>query len=204
MKLPLACEAEYHESFVSKEESQVIFDWICDSHDMSDPGQVLMADGSTREMRPWKMMFVDPLLVDPKLFPDYHGRRREWPSVLVNLRNSIERYTGQKFEVCVCLYYPDGQESMGFHYDPPAFGRTNLLPSINLGASREFQLRRKSNHSELHSIELQDGSLIIMGEGCQEEYEHAVPPMPQCTGARINLTFRPFDWPVGTKRGRGE
>lgn len=199
MKLPVACEVSYHEAFISVQESAAIFDWICQHCDMSDPGYVQMADGSQQPMRPWKMMFVDEPLVNTNLFHAVHGRRLAYPPVLTGLRNKIEQRLGIQFSVCVALYYPDGEEYMGFHYDPPAFGPTDIIASMNLGSARAFQLRRKSDHSELHTIELQDGSLVIMGEGCQEEYEHAVPAMAEC-GPRINLTFRPFNWPEGMGR----
>ena len=83
---------------------------------------------------------------------------------------------------------------MAYHSDPSAYGNTDCIASVSLGAEREFLLRDQENPDETYSYLLENGSLIIMGEHCQEHYEHAVPPDPTCHAPRINLTFRKFGW----------
>lgn len=192
MRERLACEIQHLERFVSEHESLAFQQWIYDNYDLTDFEEVHFATGQTYLIQPWKMMFVDTRLTDFNIFPKEHGRRAPFPPLLEKIRDRVTQHIGLQFDVCVCLYYPNGQEHMGFHYDPPAFGSTNIIPSISLGTTREFQLRRKSDHTELHRFQLNDGSLFVMGEGCQDEYEHAVPAMPECTQPRFNLTFRPF------------
>ncbi|MBY4678826.1 alpha-ketoglutarate-dependent dioxygenase AlkB [Marinobacterium arenosum] len=65
---------------------------------------------------------------------------------------------------------------------------------------REFRFRNRLDHSDQYSLELADGSLLIMGKGCQEVYEHAVPIDHKYLNPRINLSFRQFRWPSGLKR----
>ncbi len=192
MQQPLACEVQHLEHFVSAQESLAFQQWIKKSYDLTDFEEVHLAAGQTYLIQPWKMMFVDTRLTDFNIFPKEHGRRVLFPPLLEKIRNRVNQHIGLQFDVCVCLYYPNGKEYMDFHYDPPAFGSTDVIPSISLGITREFQLRRTSDHTELHRFQLNDGSLFVMGEGCQDEYEHAVPAMPDCSQPRFNLTFRIF------------
>ena len=83
---------------------------------------------------------------------------------------------------------------MEFHSDPSAYGPTDCIASLSLGADRDFSFRSVENHSDIHTIALASGSLLIMGEHCQDRYEHAVPRCPGCTEPRLNITFRKFGW----------
>ncbi|TMN89927.1 alpha-ketoglutarate-dependent dioxygenase AlkB, partial [Pseudoalteromonas sp. S558] len=68
--------------------------------------------------------------------------------------------------------------------------------SISLGAEREFLIRSQSNIQEQHSLTLEDGSLLIMGKGFQDNYQHALASAPKATRPRFNISFRQFAWPV--------
>lgn len=108
----------------------------------------------------------------------------------MELRRKIESLTGRIFGACVCIYYRDGTKGVDFHRDLPAFGDTSVIPSVSLGAERTFVLRNVSDHSDRFVLKPAHGSLIVMGEGCQQRYEHAVLHDETVTRARINLTFR--------------
>ncbi|OHU90579.1 MULTISPECIES: alpha-ketoglutarate-dependent dioxygenase AlkB [Pseudoalteromonas] len=195
MKLALSRDAHYYSQFMSPQQSQAIFDWITSNFDLSEPEKVTMPDGHEVSIWPWKMIFVEPTLVDPAVFPKHHGRRVPWPPILAELQQQIAKRTGVEFSVGVCLYYPDGEEALGFHCDLPAFGPTDVIASISLGAEREFLIREQQNPDEQHSITLEDGSLLVMGKGFQDEYEHAVAKGDKQTGPRFNISFRQFRWP---------
>jgi len=198
--LPLECPTRYYPDFLAPHDSAELFEWIRMESGVPDAREITLADGSTFVQETGKLMFVDPVLTDHDVFSAAHGRRIAWPPVVVPLRDRIEKLTGMEFSVCVCIYYPDGKASAGFHFDPPAFGPTTVIPSISLGAKRKFQIRRQEDHSDEYGIELADGSLLIMGEGFQNLYEHSVPVAEECWTPRINLTFRPFEWPTGFQR----
>lgn len=200
MKFPPDCHLEYFENFVSPKESTEIFDWIITHCPNLESYDRVMADGSTLHLDTGDWRFVDEELMDPALFFEYHGRRMLIPSVILPLRDRIERHFAREFSVCVCVYYRDGSKGVGFHSDPPAFGPTSLLPSISLGEKRRFLLRSQKTPSEQYEFELAHGSLFVMGEGCQENYEHSLPLSPESRNPRINLTFRPFTWPKGFQR----
>ncbi|EDM67133.1 DNA repair system specific for alkylated DNA [Moritella sp. PE36] len=198
MQLPINCNTQYIENFISKEDSSAIFDWIYTHVEGLDYENIEMADGSEFRLSVGKCMFVDEPLTNAVLLENIHGRRQHWPDVLLPVKQKIEQFTGLIFSVCVCIYYRDGNESVAFHYDPPAFGPTNVIPSLSLGQPREFIFRNKQDHSDQYSLTLGNGSLVIMGEGCQEKYEHALPVAKHHDFSRINLTFRQFNWPNST------
>ena len=55
---------------------------------------------------------------------------------------------------------------------------------------RKFQLKDISS-SEIQTIDLNDGDIIIMKPGCQQKYLHQISKgRKDQTGIRYNLTFR--------------
>ena len=103
------------------------------------------------------------------------------------------RETGRRvtFNVCLLNYYQDGSQAIGWHSDREEIGRTTPIASISLGAVRSFCVRSKHDGMrDRAKIELQDGSLVVMENICQEEYLHCVPRQSDVTEGRINLTFR--------------
>lgn len=193
LDLPLNCQAQYIEHFISKSESTAIFNWLISHCPWRDGDNITMGDGSTCRLCTGKYMFVDRALTDPQVFSIHHGRRMPWPPAIMVLKQKVEQFTGVTFNVCVCIYYRDGSEGVGFHYDAPAFGPTSILPSISLGRSREFVFRSRQNNSGQYHLMLGDGSMVVMGAGCQEHYEHSLPEVENHPYPRINLTFRQFD-----------
>lgn len=79
-----------------------------------------------------------------------------------------------------------------YHTDPPAYGDTSVIASLSLGEARRFSLRSQSDPDEVHDVELLSGSLVIMGAGCQEQYEHALRVEVSRRNPRFNVTFRMF------------
>lgn len=191
MKLPLNCEAEYCSNFLEKSDANALF------FELNDVIKKIKyipqtEDGNTYEVNFGKVMFLDQNLLDENRFPEQHwGPTRGWTNKLKTLKEKIENFTNRKFEVCVLIYYPDGNSGVGFHSDYVAFGDTSIIPSISLGEEREFKFREKESGVETSQL-LENGSLIIMGKHCQDRYEHSLPINPKYKEARINLTFRKY------------
>lgn len=201
MKLPLDCDVEFHEEFLSPAESAGVFDWIIANCPELKGGAIKMADGTLHEINSLPLLFVDRELTDFSVFAEYHGRRVEWPEVVKPVRDRVEALTGVEFPVCLCVYYPDGEASMAFHSDlATSYGPVNLIPAVSLGEQRAYLFRKMNDHSEVFRRELPNGSLLIMGEGCQEIYQHCVPADSSRPNPRISLTFRLFTWPEGHER----
>ncbi len=86
---------------------------------------------------------------------------------MYTIKERVENVVGHQFQTCVCVYYPDGNSGVDYHSDSVAYGDTNVIASVSLGQERLFNLREKATQKE-HELLLHQGSLLIMGEGCQE------------------------------------
>lgn len=182
--LPIDCDAYYQANFLSLQQCEFIYSTI------KDMG---IAEFKVVPSARWgKLMLMDDALFDKGLLPEAAwGKTSKWLAGLDELAAKLSKLLNWSFHTCVCIYYPDGNEGVDFHSDHPAFGDTSVIASLSIGAERIFQLRNKAT-GEVFSKKLEEGSLIVMGHGCQEKYEHALPLAPNCTEPRLNLTFRRF------------
>ena len=73
-----------------------------------------------------------------------------------------------------------------------AYGPTDEIASLSLGAERAFAFRSVSNAHDEHRLTLHNGSLLYMGENCQERYQHSLLRCENGQAPRINLTFRKY------------
>lgn len=88
--------------------------------------------------------------------------------------------------------YRDGHDSMGLHADDEReLGADPIVATLSLGATRRFVVkpRRKAPGSGT-TLELEHGSLVVMGGTCQQHYVHGVPRQMDVRHERISLTFR--------------
>ena len=87
--------------------------------------------------------------------------------------------------------YRTGQDSVGWHSDDePELGTNPVIASVSLGATRNFQFKHKTNPDLKLSIELTNGSLLLMRGATQHFWKHQIPKTTKVLGPRINLTFR--------------
>lgn len=79
---------------------------------------------------------------------------------------------------------------MGFHAD----AREDLVPGtgvviLSLGSPRSLVFRRKAAREQVVDYRLAPGSLVLMPDAIQDEWQHAIPREPGA-GPRISVTFR--------------
>jgi alkylated DNA repair dioxygenase AlkB len=113
-----------------------------------------------------------------------------WTATLIEIKRQIESVSGEKFNSVLINLYRDGQDSNGWHADDePELGEAPVIASLSLGATRDFDLRLKQDHTTKARLALQHGSLLIMRGSTQQYWQHQIPKRSQ-VGARVNLTFR--------------
>ncbi|MEM7373858.1 MAG: alpha-ketoglutarate-dependent dioxygenase AlkB [Bacteroidota bacterium] len=192
LRLALTCEVSYYEDFLSAEEAHKLFQELTQDERIFQ----LRLKGFNDIWETFnfgKIIFLDQDLYEGNKFPEpIWGPTAVWPDKLREVKERVELLTGISFGVGVCIYYPDGASGVDFHSDSSAYGDTSVLPSLSLGEEREFCLKEKKTQ-KVTGITLQHGSLIIMGNGCQDLYEHALPVNPIYQQSRINVTFRQYD-----------
>ena len=115
-----------------------------------------------------------------------------WHPAVLELRDQLKAETGVEFNAVLLNLYRNGQDSMGWHSDDePELGDNPVIASISLGAKRRFLFKNtdKSN-PEKSELLLNSGSLLWMGRGVQQNWQHSLPKTKVCHQPRVNLTFR--------------
>ena len=116
-----------------------------------------------------------------------------WTHTLQTIKTHLENYTGEQFNSCLLNIYHNGSESMGWHSDDEAMMKKHApIASISLGAQRTFVFQHKIS-KEKQSIELENGSLLLMKDATQDYWKHHLPIRKRIKTPRINSTFRQFD-----------
>jgi alkylated DNA repair dioxygenase AlkB len=115
-----------------------------------------------------------------------------WTVTLLQLKDWIENKAQCIFNSVLLNYYRNGKDSVAWHSDDePELGKNPTIASLSLGVSRKFEIRSRLQPN-INKIEilLNNGDLLIMRGGTQENYQHQIPKMHKVTESRINLTFR--------------
>jgi alkylated DNA repair dioxygenase AlkB len=116
---------------------------------------------------------------------------KPWNPLLMELKNEVEHYTKIEFNSVLLNYYRNGADSMGWHSDDEnELGEMPFICSLSFGSERKFQIRTKFDKKIYQSLLLGNGSLLMMQNDFQQNYQHQVPKTTKKIGERINLTFR--------------
>lgn len=112
-----------------------------------------------------------------------------WRPILLEIKAQVEELTKDSYQGVLLNYYPDGLTGIGWHADD----ERDLVPdtaivSVSFGATRRFDLRHFDG--EKFSINLEDGSILIMAGELQQYWKHQIPVQRKIKQPRINLTFR--------------
>lgn len=116
-----------------------------------------------------------------------------WNSVLLELKEIVEQYTGESFNSCLLNLYHDGDEGMAWHSDGESdLKRNGAIASLSFGAERRFAFKHKVTNEKVELF-LAHGSLLVMKDTTQTYWLHRLPPSKKIITARINLTFRQIE-----------
>lgn len=152
-----------------------------------------------REMNMYGRKVLQPRLTawygDPDRPYVYSGIKNiplPWTDLLREIKRRIEDCTEQSFNSVLLNYYRDNNDSMGFHSDDEnELGPDPAIASLSLGDQRTFLFKHKlRKESDLVSIPLPSGSVLLMKGATQRNYQHAINRERRPCGPRINLTFR--------------
>ena len=113
-----------------------------------------------------------------------------WTPTLDAIRRTITATCGLEFNSVLLNYYRDGRDSVSWHSDDePELGPDPSIASLSFGATRRFELKHRLSNERV-KMQLEDGSLLLMGTGLQRYWQHQLPKDPRITIPRLNLTFR--------------
>ncbi len=130
---------------------------------------------------------------DPEAAYRYSGLEMipiPWTLELLSLKKRIEQLTGAAFNSVLANWYRDGQDSMGWHSDDePELGVQPTIASVTLGQVRDFDFKHKHT-GQKYRIALENGSLLLMAQETQKNWQHGIAKRTRPLNGRINLTFR--------------
>jgi len=113
-----------------------------------------------------------------------------WTKELLELKEIIEKKTGETFNSCLLNLYHNGEEGMAWHSDGEKDLKKNgAIGSLSFGAVRKFSFKHKTTKQTV-SVVLEKGSLLVMKGQTQTNWLHRLPPTKKVKSPRINLTFR--------------
>jgi alkylated DNA repair dioxygenase AlkB len=113
-----------------------------------------------------------------------------WTKELLEMKARVETAADTSFNSVLINLYRDEKDSMGWHSDDEReLGQNPVIASLSFGGVREFQFKHKTKDLR-QSIELTNGSLLIMAGETQHHWRHRIPKTKKAIPARMNLTFR--------------
>lgn len=113
-----------------------------------------------------------------------------WSALLLEVKNSIEYFSGERYNSCLLNLYNTGDEGMTYHSDSEQELKKNgAIASVSFGAERKFSFKHKVTKERI-DIWLSHGSLLLMKGTTQQNWLHRLPPTKKVNLPRINLTFR--------------
>ena len=116
-----------------------------------------------------------------------------WTTELRELKEIIEKETGETFNSCLLNLYHNGSEGMAWHSDGEKDLKENgAIASMSFGAERKFAFKSKTTKKTV-SLRLEHASLLVMKGECQKNWLHRLPPTKKPFGLRVNLTFRTIE-----------
>jgi alkylated DNA repair dioxygenase AlkB len=114
----------------------------------------------------------------------------KWTKELLELKQLVEKKTGDSFNSCLLNLYHNGDEGMAWHRDDEkTLGENSAIASFSFGAERKFSFRHRQT-KETISMMLEHGSLLVMKGATQTHWLHCLPKSKRITTPRVNLTFR--------------
>lgn len=121
-----------------------------------------------------------------------------FPPELQQVLDQLYILTKVKYNIALGNRYLKATDRISFHSDNEEFGNTQSIASLSLGVTRLFTFMSK-NIGEKITLNLEHGSLLFMGENCQENYTHGmmkekIETHPLFDKTRINITFRVWNY----------
>lgn len=198
----------YDKSFINKDLADKYFTQFNDSFDFK-----YNTYNNTKLQRQTCAFINKELMKNKDKIPKIWGENitvQEFTPELLEIKHQIENkvkeLTGQEwnYNVILCNKYTKNKDVIRFHSDKEEQGITKSIASISLGIRRSFIYKSKLTDEEL-TLVLDHGSLIFMGENCQENYLHGMmredttkintgEDISNYDNTRLNLTFRVFEY----------
>ena len=192
-------KSKYSEDFLTQERANDLFSYL-----NSLKGWKKNEYKGYKLARETIVFAIDEIVENPDKFmiPDIWGKDvvvMPFPEEIKELLNHIREFTKAEYNIALGNRYLKAKDKIAFHSDNEEFGNTQSIASLSLGVSRTFTFIAKAGDEAKHILKLKHGSLLFMGEHCQENYTHGmekerIDEHPLFKKTRINVTFRVWNY----------
>ncbi|GAB2587265.1 alpha-ketoglutarate-dependent dioxygenase AlkB [Dyella jejuensis] len=136
-------------------------------------------------------MMYERMVDVPRLHRHYALDDPSLPKALRAACAVVKKQVGAPFNSIGLNCYRDQHDSVAPHNDK----LHELVPHqpialLSLGATRTMVIRRKLPPHLKTELELEAGSLLLMGWNAQLHYDHGIPKLRRPVGPRISVAFR--------------
>jgi alkylated DNA repair dioxygenase AlkB len=136
-------------------------------------------------------MMYERMVDVPRLHAYYAINDPSLPEVLRAALEVIKGQVGAPFNSIGLNFYRNEHDSVAPHNDK----LHELVPHqpialLSLGATRTMVIRRKKPPLLKTELELEAGSVLLMGWNAQLHYDHGIPKLRRPVGPRISVAFR--------------
>lgn len=136
-------------------------------------------------------MMYERLIGVPRLHCHYAIADPALPAVLRDALLAVQQQVAAPFNSIGLNCYRNEHDSVAPHNDK----LHELVPHqpialLSLGATRTMVIRRKMPPHLKCELELEAGSLLLMGWNAQLHYDHGIPKQRRPIGPRISVAFR--------------
>jgi alkylated DNA repair dioxygenase AlkB len=121
--------------------------------------------------------------------------------LIIEAREKLKSFTGDILEGCFLNFYETKRDWLGWHSDNDiGINHDKPIAVITVGQGRNIQFRKvieisseenkNGVYSDVETIMLKPGSLLLMLPGMQFTHQHRIPKADFEVKPRISLTFR--------------
>jgi len=187
--LPFDGEVNYYGPILNQAKSQAYFEKLLDNIEWKNDKAIIF--GKTITTKRKVAWYGD------KPFEYTYSKTTKsalpWTKELLELKEIIEKKSGETYNSCLLNLYHNGEEGMAWHSDAEKDLKKNgAIGSLSLGADRKFLFKHKETKQNV-SLILEKGSLLVMKGTTQINWLHRLPPTKKVKTPRINLTFRSIE-----------
>lgn len=148
----------------------------------------LFAQGDWHES---SRMMYERLVGVPRLHCHYAVANPTLPSVLRDALAVVRQHVDTPFNSIGLNCYRNEHDSVAPHNDKlHELVLHQPIVLLSLGATRTMVIQRKKPPRLKTELELEAGSLLLMGWNAQLHYDHGIPKLRQPVGPRISVAFR--------------
>jgi alkylated DNA repair dioxygenase AlkB len=136
-------------------------------------------------------MMYERMVDVPRLHGHYAIDDPAMPRVLLAALDVVKHHVDAPFNSIGLNLYRDEHDSVAPHNDTlHELVSHQPIVLLSLGATRTMTIRRKEPPHLKTELELEAGSLLLMGWNAQLHYDHGIPKLRYPVGPRISLAFR--------------